>query len=107
MMRVSDLQRWSELMHMFLCREDENRRAKMDIKKVWRKTRLSFDGVSMWLVYNGNGIGFVFRDAHGIRTYYDFINDEVVVAALKSWHTYAFNVGENEVKELHAGRVDR
>jgi amidophosphoribosyltransferase len=52
----------------------------------------------------GNGIGFVFRDAHGIRPSYYYINDEVVVAASeRAAIRTAFNVGENEVKELMPG----
>jgi len=54
----------------------------------------------------GNGIGFVFRDAYGIRPSYYFINDDVVVAASeRAAIRTAFNVGENEVKELMPGQA--
>jgi amidophosphoribosyltransferase len=54
----------------------------------------------------GNGTGFVFRDAHGIRPSYYYINDEVVVAASeRAAIRTAFNVGENEVKELMPGQA--
>ena len=54
----------------------------------------------------GNGIAFVFRDAHGIRPSYYFINDEVVVAASeRAAIRTAFNVGENEVQELKPGQA--
>jgi amidophosphoribosyltransferase len=54
----------------------------------------------------GNGIGFVFRDAHGIRPSYYYANDEVVVAASeRAAIRTAFNVGENEVQELMPGRA--
>jgi len=52
----------------------------------------------------GNGDGFVFRDANGIRPAYYYINDEVVVAASeRSAIRTVFNVGENEVLELMPG----
>ena len=54
----------------------------------------------------GNGIGFVFRDAHGIRPSYYYIDDEVVVAASeRAAIRTTFNVGENEVKELMPGQA--
>jgi amidophosphoribosyltransferase len=52
----------------------------------------------------GNGIGFVFRDAHGIRPSYYYINDDVIVAASeRAAIRTAFNLGENEVQELMPG----
>ena len=52
----------------------------------------------------GNGDGFVFRDANGIRPAYYYINDEVIVAASeRSAIRTVFNVGENEVLELMPG----
>ena len=54
----------------------------------------------------GSGIGFVFRDAHGIRPSYYYINDEVVVAASeRAAIRTAFNVTENQVKELMPGQA--
>ncbi|MGB5028162.1 MAG: amidophosphoribosyltransferase, partial [Chitinophagaceae bacterium] len=54
----------------------------------------------------GNGIGFVFRDAHGIRPSYYYVNEEVVVAASeRAAIRTAFNVGENEVQELMPGQA--
>jgi amidophosphoribosyltransferase len=56
--------------------------------------------------FTGNGIGFVFRDAHGIRPSYYYYNDEVVVAASeRAAIRTTFNVGENEVKELMPGQA--
>ncbi|HEU0065289.1 MAG TPA: amidophosphoribosyltransferase, partial [Flavisolibacter sp.] len=52
----------------------------------------------------GNGIGFVFRDAHGIRPSYYYIDEDVIVAASeRAAIRTAFNVGENEVQELMPG----
>jgi len=54
----------------------------------------------------GNGTSFVFRDAHGIRPSYYYINEEVIVAASeRAAIRTAFNVGENEVKELLPGQA--
>ena len=46
------------------------------------------------------------RDAHGIRPSYYYVNDEVIVAASeRAAIRTAFNVGENEVKELMPGKA--
>lgn len=105
-LRFSDLAAMIELMHTFLCREDESSPQKMDIKKVLKKTLPLLDGGFHVGGLTGNGIGFVFRDAHGIRPSYYYINDEVVVAASeRAAIRTTFNVGENEVKELMPGEA--
>jgi amidophosphoribosyltransferase len=105
-LRFSDLAAMIEVMHTFLCREDEASPGKMDIKKVLKKTLPLFDGGFHVGGFTGNGIGFVFRDAHGIRPSYYYINDEVVVAASeRAAIRTAFNVGENEVQELMPGHA--
>ena len=104
--RFSDLAAMIELMHTFLCKEDESNPGKMDIKKVLTKTLPLFDGGFHVAGFTGNGIGFVFRDAHGIRPSYYYVNDEVVVAASeRAAIRTTFNVGENEVKELMPGHA--
>lgn len=105
-LRFSDLAAMIELMHTFLCKEDGVSPEKMDIKKVLKKTLPLLDGGFHVGGMTGNGIGFVFRDAHGIRPSYYYINDEVVVAASeRAAIRTAFNVGENEVKELMPGEA--
>lgn len=104
--RFSDLAAMIELMHTNLCREDEATPEKLDIKKVLKKTLPIFDGGFHVGGFTGNGIGFVFRDAHGIRPSYYYMNDEVVVAASeRAAIRTTFNVGENEVKELMPGQA--
>jgi len=104
--RFSDLAAMIELMHTFLCREDEVSPQKMDIKKVLKKTLPLLDGGFHVGGLTGSGIGFVFRDAHGIRPSYYYINDEVVVAASeRAAIRTTFNVGENEVQELLPGQA--
>lgn len=105
-MRFSDLAAMIELMHTLLCKEDEVSPEKMDIKKVLKKALPLFDGGFHVGGMTGSGIGFVFRDAHGIRPSYYYINDEVVVAASeRAAIRTTFNVGENEVKELMPGQA--
>lgn len=104
--RFSDLAAMIELMHTFICREDEASPEKLDIKKVLKKVLPLFDGGFHVGGMTGNGIGFVFRDAHGIRPSYYYINDEVVVAASeRAAIRTSFNVNENEVKELMPGQA--
>jgi amidophosphoribosyltransferase len=104
--RFSDLAAMIELMHTFLCKHDEASPHHMDIKKVLKKTLPLLDGGFHVGGMTGNGIGFVFRDAHGIRPSYYYINDEVVVAASeRAAIRTTFNVGENEVKELMPGQA--
>ena len=104
--RFSDLAAMIELMHTYLCREDETTPEKLDIKKVLKKTLPIFDGGFHVGGLTGNGIGFVFRDAHGIRPSYYYKNDEVVVAASeRAAIRTTFNVGENEVQELMPGQA--
>src|SRR5688572_15832919 len=97
--RFSDLAAMIELMHTFLCKEDEHSPGKLDISKVLKKTLPLFDGGFHVAGFTGNGVGFVFRDAHGIRPSYYYIDDEVVVAASeRAAIRTTFNVAENEVK---------
>lgn len=104
--RFSDLAAMIELMHTFLCKEDEASPQKMDIRKVLKKTLPYLDGGFHVGGLTGSGIGFVFRDAHGIRPSYYYINDEVVVAASeRAAIRTTFNVGENEVQELMPGQA--
>lgn len=104
--RFSDLAAMIELMHTFLTKEDEDSPGQPDIKKVLKKTLPLLDGGFHVAGMTGNGIGFVFRDAHGIRPSYYYINDEVVVAASeRAAIRTTFNVGENEVKELMPGQA--
>jgi amidophosphoribosyltransferase len=104
--RFSDLAAMIELMHTFLCKEDEKSPEHLDIKKVLKKTLPLMDGGFHVGGVTGNGIGFVFRDAHGIRPSYYYINDEVVVAASeRAAIRTTFNAGENEIKELMPGQA--
>lgn len=102
--RFSDLAALIELVQTYLAEEDEAAPEKLDIAKVLRKVIPLLDGGFHVGGATGNGIGFVFRDAHGIRPSYYYVNDEVVVAASeRAAIRTAFNVQGDEVKELMPG----
>jgi len=105
-MRFSDLAAMIEVVHGFLCKADEAAPQGYDIKEVLKKAVSLFDGGYHVAGLTGNGIGFVLRDAHGIRPSYYYINHEVIVAASeRAAIRTTFNVGENEVKELMPGQA--
>ncbi|HEU4470169.1 MAG TPA: amidophosphoribosyltransferase [Flavisolibacter sp.] len=104
--RQSDLAAMMEVLHHFLVKADEAAPQQMDIVSVLKKALPLFDGGFHVGGITGNGIGFIFRDAHGIRPSYYYISDDVVVAASeRAAIRTAFNVGENEVKELMPGHA--
>lgn len=104
--KQSDLAAMMEVIYHFLVNEDEAHPEQTDIKKILKKALPLFDGGFHVGGVTGNGIGFVFRDAHGIRPSYYYYNDEVIVAASeRAAIRTTFNVGENEVKELMPGHA--
>lgn len=104
--KQSDLAAMMEVIHHFIVKADEENPQQLDIAGVLRKALKLFDGGFHVGGITGNGIGFVFRDAHGIRPSYYYIDNDVVVAASeRAAIRTAFNVGENEVKELMPGQA--
>ena len=104
--KQSDLAAMMEVIHHFLVKADEASPQKLDVISVLKKVVPLFDGGFHVGGLTGNGIGFVFRDAHGIRPSYYFVDEDVVVAASeRAAIRTAFNVGENEVKELMPGQA--
>jgi amidophosphoribosyltransferase len=104
--KQSDLAAMMEVIYHFLVKADEASPGSVDIISVLKKALPLFDGGFHVGGMTGSGIGFVFRDAHGIRPSYYYINDEVAVAASeRAAIRTAFNVGENEVKELPPGHA--
>lgn len=108
--KQSDLGAMMEVIHHFLIKADEQYPDNLNMTKVLKKAVSYFDGGFTFGGLTGNGIGFVVRDAHGIRPCYYYVNDDVVVAASeRAAIRTAFNLGENEVQELmpgHAVMVD-
>src|SRR6185312_10651684 len=77
-----------------------------DIAEILKKSVPYFDGGFTFGGLTGNGTGFVVRDAHGIRPAYYYADDEVIVAASeRAAIRTAFNVPENQVKELMPGNA--
>ncbi|MFL5787908.1 MAG: amidophosphoribosyltransferase [Flavisolibacter sp.] len=104
--KQSDLAAMLEVLHHFLVKADEADPTKLDVLNVLKKALPLFDGGFHVGGMIGSGIGFVFRDAHGIRPSYYYIDDDIVVAASeRAAIRTAFNVGENEVKELMPGHA--
>jgi len=102
--KQSDLAAMMEVIHHFLVKGDEHSQSDLDVLGVLRKAVPLFDGGFTVGGLLGNGDSFVFRDAHGIRPAYYYIDEDVIVAASeRSAIRTVFNVGENEVKELMPG----
>jgi amidophosphoribosyltransferase len=104
--KQSDLAAMMEVIHHFIVQADEDSPEQLDVKKVLTKALPLFDGGFTVGGLIGNGDGFVFRDAHGIRPAYYYVSDDVIVAASeRSAIRTVFNVGENEVMELMPGNA--
>ncbi len=102
--KQSDLGAMMEVIHHFLVKADEVAPGNIDMARVLKKSTSLFDGGFTFGGVTGNGVGFVMRDANGIRPCYYFVNDEVIVAASeRAAIRTAFNVAENEVQELMPG----
>src|SRR5579863_1179382 len=103
--KQSDLAAMMEVIHHFQVKADEAAPGNLDLVNLLRKAVALFDGGFTVGGLIGNGDSFVFRDAHGIRPAYYYINDDVVVAASeRAAIRTVFNVGENEVMELMPGK---
>lgn len=104
--RQYDLGAMMDVIHHFLVKADEASPEAADIAQVLKKAVPFFDGGFNFGGLTGSGTGFVVRDAHGIRPCYYYIDDEVIVAASeRAAIRTAFNVAENEVKELMPGNA--
>jgi amidophosphoribosyltransferase len=102
--KQSDLAAMMEVIHHFVVKGDDKSPGEMDVLGALRKAVPLFDGGFTVGGLLGNGDSFVFRDAHGIRPAYYYIDEDVIVAASeRSAIRTVFNVGENEVKELMPG----
>ncbi|MFT3909673.1 MAG: amidophosphoribosyltransferase [Ferruginibacter sp.] len=102
--KQSDLAAMMEVIHHFLVKADEKAPGQLDIINLLKKAVPMFDGGFHFAGIVGNGDAFVMRDAHGIRPSYYYINDDIVVAASeRAAIRTAFNLEENEVKELMPG----
>lgn len=104
--KQSDLAAMMEIIHHYLIEADKKNPENVDIKSVLEEVVPLFDGGFAVGGLTGDGDGFVFRDKHGIRPCYYYIDDEVIVAASeRAAIRTSFNVAENEVKELLPGNA--
>ena len=104
--KQSDLAAMMEVVHKYIVDADIENPGHVDLKKVLSEVVPMFDGGFTVGGLTGDGNGFVFRDAHGIRPCYYYITDEVIVAASeRAAIRTTFNMGENEVKELMPGKA--
>ena len=104
--RQSDLSAMMEVLHHFIVQGDIAFPGQLDIVKVLKKAIPLFDGGFHFIGMLGNGDSFIMRDAHGIRPSYYYISDEVFVAASeRAAIRTAFNLEENEVRELMPGNA--
>ena len=102
--KQSDLAAMMEVLHHYIIAEDEKNPHLLNISNALKLAIPLFDGGFNVCGMVGNGQSFVVRDAHGIRPSYYYIHDDVIVAASeRAAIRTAFNVGENEVKELMPG----
>jgi amidophosphoribosyltransferase len=103
--RQSDLGAMMEVIYHFLVKADDENPETTDIVQVLKKSVSLFDGGFTFGGLTGSGIGFVVRDANGIRPCYYYSDDEVIIATSeRAAIRTAFNVGENVVKELMPGK---
>ncbi|MFV0606008.1 MAG: amidophosphoribosyltransferase [Niabella sp.] len=104
--KQSDLAAMMEVIHKYLVDADIANPGGVNIKHVLSEVIPLFDGGYTVGGLTGDGNGFVFRDPHGIRPCYYYINDDVIVAASeRAAIRTTFNVGENEVMELMPGQA--
>ena len=102
--KQSDLGAMMDVIHHFLVKADEENPESSNITQVLKNSVPYFDGGFTFGGLVGNGVGFVMRDAHGIRPCYYYADDEVIIAASeRAAIRTAFNLSENEVKELMPG----
>ncbi len=104
--KQSDLAAMMEVVHRYIAEDADNNNGEANIAQVLKRAASLFDGGYTIGGLLGNGKSFVLRDEHGIRPAYYYADEEVIVAASEraSIRT-AFNVGENEVKELMPGKA--
>lgn len=104
--RCSDLAAMMEVFYDALVKADEKNPNQPNLENLLSSTLPNFDGGYHIAGIVGNGDAFITRDPHGIRPAYYYIDDEVVVAASeRAAIRTAFNLGENEVKELMPGEA--
>lgn len=102
----SDLGAMIETIHRYLCKEDKENPASLNVENILRQSASLFDGGYVCSGLIGNGDSFVMRDPNGIRPAFFFKNDEVVVVASERPAIMtSFNVPLESVMELNPGHA--
>ncbi|MCC7029687.1 MAG: amidophosphoribosyltransferase [Chitinophagaceae bacterium] len=102
----SDLSAMMEVLHHFLREEHAQNPDQINWKEVLSKACEMFDGGFIAEGLCGNGDGFVFRDRHGIRPAYYYIDEEVVAAASeRPVLMTAFKTTSDKIVELPPGHA--
>ncbi|MEZ5046419.1 MAG: amidophosphoribosyltransferase [Chitinophagaceae bacterium] len=100
----SDLSAIMEVIHYYLNEQEDA--SQIDWKDILSKACALYDGGYAVEGLCGNGDSFLFRDKHGIRPLYYFINDEVIAGASeRPVLMTAFNIKQEEVLELPPGHA--
>ncbi len=77
----------------------------LDIEKILRRSSSLWDGGYVICGMTGNGDSFAFRDPHGIRPAFYYVDDEVVVVASeRPVIQTVFDVPVQQVRELEPGQ---
>jgi amidophosphoribosyltransferase len=102
----SDLAAMLELLHASLVKMDERNPGNSNVKQLLQQALPIMDGGFHIAGMIGNGNAFLVRDAHGIRPAYYYIHEDLIAAASeRAAIRTAFNLGEDEVKELLPGQA--
>ena len=102
----SDLYAIIRTIHHFLKNEVSTENQLIDWKSVLKQAATKFDGGFVVEGICGNGDGFVFRDANGIRPAYYYVNEEIIcVASERAVLMTAFNTQFDEIHELDPGHA--
>jgi amidophosphoribosyltransferase len=102
----SDLAAMLELLHAALVKMDEKSPGTSNVKELLQQALPIMDGGFHIAGMIGNGNSFLVRDAHGIRPAYYYIHEDLIAAASeRAAIRTAFNLGEDEVKELLPGQA--
>jgi len=102
----SDLAAMIEVIHFYLCEEEEKNPEHINWKEVLSKATSLFDGGFVAEGLCGNGDSFVLRDKHGIRPAYYYIDDEVIsVASERPVLMTAYNAKITDIHEVPPGHA--
>jgi amidophosphoribosyltransferase len=102
----SDLAAMMEVIHYYLCEEEEKNPDAISWTEVLGKACNLMDGGYVVEGFCGNGDSFVFRDKHGIRPAYYYIDEEIIsIASERPPLMTAFKTNVDQIHELPPGHA--